>query len=73
MVPTPPLTMVILAAGRSTRYGSLKQLDPMGPGGETLMEYAIHDGLAANRAALRLHPRSNHGDRLPSPHRLRLH
>ena len=41
------LTLVILAAGRARRYGRLKQLDPMGPGGAALLEYSIHDGLLA--------------------------
>ena len=37
--------LVILAAGMSSRYGSAKQLDPIGPGtgGETLMDYALYD------------------------------
>lgn len=42
-----PLTLVILAAGRSVRYGKLKQLDPLGPGGEVLFDYAVHDALRA--------------------------
>ncbi len=40
----PPLTLVILAAGRSTRFGRLKQLAPIGPGGEALLDYAFYDG-----------------------------
>lgn len=36
-------TLVILAAGASTRYGRLKQLDPLGPGGQALLEYALFD------------------------------
>ncbi len=35
--------LVVLAAGVSSRYGRLKQLEPVGPGGETLLDYAIHD------------------------------
>ena len=42
-----PLTLVILAAGRSTRFGRLKQLAPTGPGGEALLDYALHDGAVA--------------------------
>ena len=42
-----PLTLVILAAGRSTRFGRLKQLTPIGPGGEALLDYALHDGALA--------------------------
>ncbi len=43
----PPLTLVILAAGSSTRFGRLKQLAPIGPGGEALLDYALHDGALA--------------------------
>ena len=48
MTPTiPRLTLVILAAGRSTRFGRLKQLTPIGPSGEALLDYALHDGALA--------------------------
>jgi hypothetical protein len=40
-------TIVLLAAGMSTRYGRLKQLEPVGPGGETLLDYAVFDGMKA--------------------------
>lgn len=43
----PPLTLVILAAGRSTRFGRLKQLAPVGPAGAALLDYALHDGALA--------------------------
>ena len=36
-------TLVILAAGMSSRYGGPKQLEPLGPGGATLMDYSLHD------------------------------
>ena len=36
--------VVVLAAGRSTRFGRLKQLEPLGPGGQALLDYAIFDG-----------------------------
>lgn len=36
-------TIVLLAAGLSTRYGRLKQLEPVGPGGEALLDYAVFD------------------------------
>lgn len=35
--------LVVLAAGASTRYGRLKQLDPVGPGGAALLDYAVFD------------------------------
>ena len=37
----------MLAAGRSTRFGRLKQLAPVGPGGEALLDYALHDAALA--------------------------
>jgi hypothetical protein len=42
-----PPTLLILAAGIGSRYGGLKQLDPMGPHGETVMDYAVFDALGA--------------------------
>ncbi len=39
--------LVLLAAGLGSRYGGLKQLDPLGPGGSTLMDYAVYDGWRA--------------------------
>lgn len=40
-------TLLIMAAGIGTRYGGLKQIEPMGPSGETLMEYGIYDAIRA--------------------------
>ena len=37
--------LVILAAGLGSRYGGLKQLDPVGPGGAALMDYSVYDAL----------------------------
>lgn len=42
-----PLTLVILAAGRGSRFGRLKQLEPVGPDGSALMDYSAHDALRA--------------------------
>jgi len=39
--------LIILAAGIGSRYGGLKQLDPVGPGGATLMDYTIFDAVRA--------------------------
>jgi NDP-sugar pyrophosphorylase family protein len=36
-------TLVILAAGIGSRYGSLKQMDRVGPSGETIMDYSLYD------------------------------
>jgi hypothetical protein len=41
------MTLVVLAAGVGSRYGGLKQLDPVGPGGATLMDYTIFDAVHA--------------------------
>lgn len=40
-------TLFLLAAGMGSRYGGLKQLDGLGPHGETIMDYSIHDAIAA--------------------------
>lgn len=39
--------MVILAAGMASRYGSMKQIEGFGPGGETIMDYSIYDAIRA--------------------------
>jgi UTP-glucose-1-phosphate uridylyltransferase len=43
----PAPTLLVLAAGMGSRYGGLKQLDPVGPGGETLLDYSVHDAIRA--------------------------
>lgn len=40
-------TLLVLAAGMGSRYGGLKQLDPLGPHGETIMDYSIYDAVRA--------------------------
>ena len=40
-------TLFILAAGRGSRYGGLKQLDGLGPHGETIMDYSVFDAIRA--------------------------
>ena len=40
-------TLVLLAAGMGSRYGGLKQLDTLGPHGETLMDYSVYDAMQA--------------------------
>jgi UTP-glucose-1-phosphate uridylyltransferase len=40
-------TLLILAAGMGSRYGSLKQVDRFGPSGETIVEYSIYDAMRA--------------------------
>jgi hypothetical protein len=40
-------SLLVLAAGMGSRYGGLKQIDPVGPGGETIIDYSIYDALRA--------------------------
>jgi len=40
-------TLLILAAGMGSRYGGLKQMDPVGPNGETLLDYTLYDAVQA--------------------------
>ena len=40
-------TLFVLAAGMGSRYGGLKQLDPLGPQGQTIMDYSIYDAIQA--------------------------
>ena len=35
--------LVIMAAGMGSRYGGLKQIDPIGPNGQILLDYSIYD------------------------------
>lgn len=41
------LTLVILAAGMGSRFGGLKQIEPMGPSGEFIIDYSIYDAIEA--------------------------
>ena len=47
-------TLIILAAGMGTRYGGLKQLDRVGPSGESIIDYSVYDALRAgfNKAVI---------------------
>ncbi|MGK0188919.1 MAG: dTDP-glucose pyrophosphorylase [Verrucomicrobiales bacterium] len=40
-------TLVVLAAGMGSRYGGLKQVDPMGPAGESILDYSVFDAVRA--------------------------
>jgi len=40
-------SLLVLAAGMGSRYGGLKQLDGVGPSGQTIMDYSIHDAIEA--------------------------
>ena len=43
----PKPTLVVMAAGIGRRYGGLKQIDPVGPNGEIIIDYSIYDALKA--------------------------
>ena len=43
-------TLLVLAAGMGSRYGGLKQIDPVGPSGETMLDYAVFDAIRAGFA-----------------------
>ena len=47
MTPTSSPTLLVMAAGLGSRYGGLKQLDPVGPNGETIIDYSIFDAIRA--------------------------
>jgi UTP-glucose-1-phosphate uridylyltransferase len=47
MKPTTDPALLVLAAGMGNRYGGLKQIDPVGLGGETIIDYSIYDALRA--------------------------
>lgn len=40
-------SLLVLAAGIGSRYGGLKQIDPVGPGGETIIDYSVYDAMRA--------------------------
>ena len=40
-------TLLVLAAGMGSRYGGLKQMDGLGPNGETIIDYSIYDAVEA--------------------------
>ncbi|MFH1024283.1 MAG: nucleotidyltransferase [Planctomycetota bacterium] len=40
-------TLLVMAAGIGSRYGGLKQIDPVGPGGEAILDYSVYDALRA--------------------------
>jgi UTP-glucose-1-phosphate uridylyltransferase len=45
-------TLLVMAAGMGSRYGGLKQIDAVGPSGETIIDYSIYDALRAGFARL---------------------
>ncbi|MDE6183322.1 MAG: nucleotidyltransferase, partial [Rikenellaceae bacterium] len=43
----PQTTLLILAAGMGSRYGSLKQMDGIGPSKEAILDYSVYDAIRA--------------------------
>ena len=41
------VTLVVMAAGMGSRFGGLKQLEPIGPGGEALLDFSVYDAKEA--------------------------
>ena len=41
------ITLLIMAAGMGSRYGGLKQLEPVGPNEETIIDYSVFDAIRA--------------------------
>lgn len=41
------MTLIILAATMGNRYGGLKQLEGIGPNGETILDYSVYDAIKA--------------------------
>ena len=39
------ITLLVMAAGMGSRYGGLKQLDAIGPNGETIIDYSVYDAV----------------------------
>jgi UTP-glucose-1-phosphate uridylyltransferase len=44
---TEPLSLVVLAAGVGSRFGGLKQIEPVGPGREAILDYSVYDAIHA--------------------------
>ena len=40
-------TLVVMAAGMGSRYGGLKQIDPVGPNGEIILDFSVYDAVEA--------------------------
>jgi NDP-sugar pyrophosphorylase family protein len=43
----PDTALIVMAAGIGSRYGGLKQMDPVGPGGEKIIDYSVYDAMRA--------------------------
>ena len=45
------ITLLVMAAGMGSRYGGLKQLDAVGPNGETIIDYSVFDAIGLSDVA----------------------
>jgi hypothetical protein len=59
-------TLVILAAGMASRYGSMKQVQSFGPSGETIMDYSIYDAIRAGFGKIVFIIRSQYAEQFQS-------
>jgi len=59
-------SLVILAAGMASRYGSMKQVEGFGPAGETIMDYSIYDAIRAGFGKVVFIIREKFGDNFKS-------
>ena len=41
------MTLLVMAAGMGSRFGGLKQIEPVGPDGQVILEYSVYDALEA--------------------------
>ena len=41
------MTLLVMAAGMGSRFGGLKQIEPVGPHGEVILEFSVYDALEA--------------------------
>src|SRR5262245_38343177 len=65
-------TLVILAAGMASRYGSMKQVEGFGPSGETIMDYSIFDAIRAGFGKVVFIIRKQFGDNFKNIFELKL-
>ena len=58
--------LVIMAAGMGSRYGGLKQIDPVDKEGHIIMDFSLFDAKRADRKSTRLNSSHNNQSRMPS-------
>ena len=60
------ITLLVMAAGMGSRYGGLKQLDAVGPSGETIIDFSVYDAIRACLLYTSPSPRDQTGSGMPS-------